>query len=51
MDKYEAPPSLFSGDEEWRGLNEVVEEIKSLGREALAIKADISISKEVNKAV
>lgn len=50
-DKYEAPQSLYPGDEGWRGLKEVVEEIETMGREALGIKADVSISREVDKAV
>lgn len=51
VDKYAAPRSLFAGDEEWRGLEEEVEEIKALGREGLALTADISSSQECNEAV
>lgn len=51
VDKYLAPKSLFPGDEGWRGLGAVVEEIESLRREAVAIVADISNSKEVDEAV
>lgn len=51
LDKYEAPPSLFSGDEGWRGLKEVVEEVKSLGRKGFATIADVSVSKQVDEAV
>jgi len=50
-DKYAAPRSLFAGDEGWGGLDEVVSEIESLGRRALAVVADISISQEVDKVV
>jgi len=51
LDKYPAPKSLFPGDEGWRGLEEEVEEIKALGREALALTTDISNSSECNEAV
>lgn len=51
VDRYPAPESLFPGDEGWRGLDEVVEEIESLGSEALAVVADIGNSKEINEAV
>jgi NAD(P)-dependent dehydrogenase (short-subunit alcohol dehydrogenase family) len=51
VDKYSAPRSLFSGDEGWKGLDAVVQEIESLGEEALSIAADISNSKEVDEAV
>jgi NAD(P)-dependent dehydrogenase (short-subunit alcohol dehydrogenase family) len=50
-DKYAAPRSLFAGDEGWGGLDEVASEIESLGRRALAVVADISVSKEVDKVV
>jgi 3-oxoacyl-[acyl-carrier protein] reductase len=51
VDKYAAPRSMFAGDEGWGGLDEVVSEIKSLGRKALPVVADISNSQEVDKAV
>jgi len=51
FDKFEAPPSLYAGDEGWHGLSDVAKEIMSLGRKALAVKADVSNSKEVNDAV
>lgn len=50
-DKFAAPKSLFPGDEGWRGLDEVVEEIESLGSEALAITADVADSGAINGAV
>jgi len=50
-DKYEAPKSLYSGDEQWKGLKGVVEEIESVGRKAIGIKADVSVSTDVNRAV
>ena len=51
MDKYSAPKSYWTGDEEWQGLEEVVREIEALGRDALLLIADISDTKEVNGAV
>jgi 3-oxoacyl-[acyl-carrier protein] reductase len=51
VDRYATPRSLFSGDEGWGGLDEVVGEIESLGRKALPVVADISSSQEVDKAV
>jgi NAD(P)-dependent dehydrogenase (short-subunit alcohol dehydrogenase family) len=51
MDKFAAPKSLFPGDEGWRGLDEEVEEIKAMGRDALALTLDISSVKEVNEGV
>jgi NAD(P)-dependent dehydrogenase (short-subunit alcohol dehydrogenase family) len=51
VDKYAAPRSMYAGDEGWGGLDEVVSEIESLGRKALAAVADISNSQEVDKAV
>jgi 3-oxoacyl-[acyl-carrier protein] reductase len=51
IDRYAAPRSLFPGDEEWGGLDEVVAEIESLGRKALPMVADVSSSQDVDKAV
>jgi NAD(P)-dependent dehydrogenase (short-subunit alcohol dehydrogenase family) len=51
LDKYRAPRSLFAGDERWRGLDEGVEEIKAMGREVLALTADVSKSEEAIQAV
>jgi len=51
IDKEIAPKSIWPGDENWGGLNDVAAEIKSEGREALAVVTDISSSKEVDEAV
>ncbi|OGO41549.1 MAG: hypothetical protein A2137_08230 [Chloroflexi bacterium RBG_16_58_8] len=51
IDKAPAPRSLFPGDEGWGGLDAEVAEIKALGREALAIVADISSGKDVDAIV
>ena len=50
-DKFAAPKSTFPGDEGWRGLDAEVDEIKALGRRALAITMDVSQSKEVDSAI
>ncbi|MFC1981634.1 SDR family NAD(P)-dependent oxidoreductase, partial [Chloroflexota bacterium] len=52
-DKYKAPEDITPWDrkEGWRGLESVVAEIKTLGRRALAITADVSSSQEVNEMV
>ncbi len=47
-DKYTAPRSLFPGDEDWGGLDAEVAEIKALGREGMAIAADIADSHDVD---
>lgn len=51
VDKDAMPKSIWPGDEKWGGLDEVVAEIKALGRDALAVVADISSSKEVDEIV
>jgi len=51
LDKYAAPKSIWPGDEGWGGLDSVVEEVKSQGRKALAVVADISDGKAVDDAV
>ena len=51
VDKYAAPRSPFPGDEGWGGLDNVVAEIESLGRKALAVVADVSSSQEVDATV
>ncbi len=50
-DKFAAPKSLFPGDEGWGGLDAIVTEIEALGRKALALTMDISVSKEVDATV
>jgi len=51
VDKYPAPRSLFPGDEGWGGLEAEVAEIEALGREALAMVADINNSQKVDQVV
>jgi NAD(P)-dependent dehydrogenase (short-subunit alcohol dehydrogenase family) len=50
-DKFEAPQSMFPGDEKWGGLPAEVEEIKALGRDALALTMDISKSQDIDRGV
>ena len=51
VDKFQNPPSLFSGDEGWGGLEEEIREVQSLGRQAISELADISDSGSINRAV
>lgn len=51
LDVVPAPRSLFPGDEAWRGLDEVVEEIETRGRKGLALVADISDRLQAAEAV
>jgi len=51
LDKFAAPKSIWPGDEDWGGLNAVVDEIKAQGKEGLAIVADISSSQDIDAAV
>jgi 3-oxoacyl-[acyl-carrier protein] reductase len=46
-DKFAAPKSMFPGDEAWGGLDEIVNEIKAIGRQAMTLTMDINISKEI----
>jgi 3-oxoacyl-[acyl-carrier protein] reductase len=47
VDKFAAPKSMFPGDEGWGGLDEIIKEIKAIGRQAMALTMDISVSKEI----
>ena len=51
LDKYASPKSYWTGDEGWRGLDEVVEEIETFGVEGLSVMADITVTSEVEEAV
>jgi len=50
-DKFAAPKSMFPGDEEWGGLDEIVTEIKALGRRGLALTMDINVGNEIDAAM
>jgi NAD(P)-dependent dehydrogenase (short-subunit alcohol dehydrogenase family) len=45
-DKFAAPKSAWAGDEDWKGLADVVKEIEALGRKALAAVAGVEDTKE-----
>ena len=45
------PESIWPGDEGWLGLEDVAEEIKAQGQEALIIEADVSNSNDVDAIV
>jgi NAD(P)-dependent dehydrogenase (short-subunit alcohol dehydrogenase family) len=51
VDKFATPKSIWPGDEGWGGLDAVIDQIKSQGREGFAIVADISNSQEVDEVV
>lgn len=51
LDRDPAPRSLFKGDEGWRGLEEVVEEIRQRGRRGMAIVADVSSFPDMERSV
>jgi 3-oxoacyl-[acyl-carrier protein] reductase len=51
IDKYTKPETFNPTDTEWRGLEQVVEEIESLGRKAQANVADIAIAREIDSAL
>ena len=46
-DKFPKPKSLFPGDENWGGLDEIVKEIETIGRRALALTLDINDTKSI----
>ena len=50
-DKFAAPKSAWAGDEDWKGLEDVVKEIETVGRKSLAVVAGVEDSKEVESAV
>lgn len=43
--------SLFSGDEDWLGLDSVVKEIQALGRKSIALEAHVEDYQQTNLAV
>jgi NAD(P)-dependent dehydrogenase (short-subunit alcohol dehydrogenase family) len=50
-DKFAAPKSAWAGDEGWKGLEDVVKEVRALGRNAISAVAGVENSKEVDAAV
>jgi NAD(P)-dependent dehydrogenase (short-subunit alcohol dehydrogenase family) len=47
-DKFPNPKSLYPGDENWGGLDEIVKEVEALGKKALALTMDINDSKSID---
>ena len=50
-DKFAVPTSIWPGDEDWKGLDDVVAEIEAQGRKGLAVTCDVSQSADVNAMV
>ncbi len=50
-DREMAPKSIWPGEEDWRGLEAVVEEVETAGGKGLAVVADISKSEDVDNMV
>jgi len=50
-DKFAAPKSNWSGDENWKGLDEVVAEIEAMGSKALAVVAGVEDTEAMDAAV
>jgi len=51
LDKFTAPKSIWPGDEDWGGLDAVVQEIQAEGKQGLAVVVDVSQGEAVEKAV
>jgi NAD(P)-dependent dehydrogenase (short-subunit alcohol dehydrogenase family) len=50
-DKFANPKSMFPGDENWGGLDEIVKEVEALGCKGMAATMDISVNKDVEAVV
>lgn len=50
-DKFAAPKSMFPGDENWGGLDEIVKEVEALGCKGMAATMDVSVNKEIETVV
>jgi NAD(P)-dependent dehydrogenase (short-subunit alcohol dehydrogenase family) len=50
-DKFAAPKSNWPGDENWKGLEDVVTEIEALGRKAMAVVGAVDDGAAIEKAV
>ncbi len=51
VDKIARPDNKIPADKQWGGLDEIVAEINTMGREAMALVADITSSKEIDSAI
>jgi NAD(P)-dependent dehydrogenase (short-subunit alcohol dehydrogenase family) len=50
-DKFRAPKSMWAGDEDWKGLDEVAQEVEALGRKVLPVLAGVEDAKAMDAAV
>lgn len=50
-DKFPKPKSMFPGDENWGGLDEIVQEIEGLGKKALALTMDVADSNSIDEGM
>jgi len=50
-DRFAVPKSIWAGDQDWKGLDSVVDEIETEGREGLAVVCDVSQSADVDALV
>ncbi|MBN2039626.1 MAG: SDR family oxidoreductase [Spirochaetes bacterium] len=50
-DKFASPKSAWTGDEDWKGLDDVVKEIEAMGRKSLAVIGGVENTAECDKAV
>jgi len=51
VDKFANPASIWPGDQDWGGLDAVVDEIRALGRKGVALTTDVSDSADVDAMV
>jgi NAD(P)-dependent dehydrogenase (short-subunit alcohol dehydrogenase family) len=51
IDKNPRPNNIIPADKEWGGLDQIITEINSLDKEAMAVVADITNSKEIDSAI
>ncbi len=51
VDKFANPKSIWPGDEDWKGLEAVVDEIEAQGSKGLALTTDVSVSADVDAMV
>lgn len=50
-DKYAVPQTIWTEDQDWQGLDAVVEEIRAQGRKGVALTCDVSSSADVDALV
>ena len=50
-DRFAVPETIWAEDQDWQGLEAVVEEIRALGRKGVALNCDVSKSADVDALV